>query len=151
MQPAGATADARFCGLAPVWVALLTAMHRISSALLPSDEEARMQAVHRYHILDSPTDGAFDRIPPLAARLFSVPVAIVSVVDHEIWFKSHFGTDVDQIGRDPGLCASAILQQDAWVVSDAPTLRSYRDERPRNASPKPPPPGNLAGDSRRTA
>ncbi|WAP52512.1 GAF domain-containing protein [Arthrobacter sp. ATA002] len=49
-----------------------------------------------------------------------MPVAIVSVVDTDrIWFKSHHGTDVQQIGRDPGLCASAILQDDAWVVSDA--------------------------------
>lgn len=81
-----------------------------------------MRAVHRYRILDTPPDGSFDRIAALAARIFSVPVAIVSVVDHDrIWFKSHHGTDVQQIGRDPGLCASAILQDDAWVVRDAAT------------------------------
>ena len=52
--------------------------------------------------------------------MFSVPVAIVSVVDHDrIWFKAHHGTEVTQIGRDPGLCASAILQDDVWVIEDA--------------------------------
>ena len=85
-----------------------------------ANEEARMRAVERYRILDTPPDGTFDRIAGLAARMFSVPVAIVSVVDHDrIWFKAHHGTDVGEIGRDPGLCASAILQDDAWVVPDA--------------------------------
>lgn len=79
-----------------------------------------MRAVERYRILDTPTDGAFDRVAGLAARMFSVPVAIVSVVDHDrIWFKAHHGTEVNEIGRDPGLCASAILQDDVWVVEDA--------------------------------
>ena len=51
-----------------------------------------------------------------------MPVAIVSVVDHDrIWFKAHHGTDVTEIGRDPGLCASAILQDDAWIVENATT------------------------------
>lgn len=87
-----------------------------------ANEEARMRAVERYRILDTPQDGTFDRIVGLAARMFSVPVAIVSVVDHDrIWFKAHHGTDVGEIGRDPGLCASAILQDDAWVVPDART------------------------------
>jgi serine/threonine protein kinase len=42
----------------------------------PPDEAGRMEVVHRYQILDSPQDGAFDRITALAARLFSVPIAI---------------------------------------------------------------------------
>jgi sigma-B regulation protein RsbU (phosphoserine phosphatase) len=86
------------------------------------DEVQRMAAVRRYDILDTPPDGAFDRIAALAARLFGVPIAIVSIVDTDrIWFKSHHGVDVTQIGRDPGLCASAILGDDPWVVTDART------------------------------
>lgn len=85
-------------------------------------EESRMQAVHRYRILDTLPDGMFDRVAAIAARVFSVPVAIVSIVDHDrIWFKTHHGTDVEQIGKDPGLCASAILQDGPWIISDATT------------------------------
>ncbi|MET1021480.1 MAG: GAF domain-containing protein, partial [Arthrobacter sp.] len=134
--------------LAPLWVALLTSMldrdpaarpparevslalrqevingagrHRRDAVALVTDEGGRMQAVERYQILDTPADGAFDRIAALAARMFSVPVAIVSVVDHDrIWFKAHHGTEVTEIGRDPGLCASSVLQGDAWIVRDA--------------------------------
>jgi serine/threonine protein kinase len=134
--------------LAPMWVSLLSSMlardpaarpparevslalrqevingaarHRLDSSQPATDEENRMRAVERYRILDTPADGAFDRIASLAARMFSVPVAIVSVVDHDrIWFKAHHGTDVTEIGRDPGLCASAILQDEAWVIESA--------------------------------
>ena len=91
-----------------------------TSSALPPDEAARLEAVHRYQILDTPQDGAFDRITALAARLFSVPIAIVSVVDQDrIWFKSHHGLDVDEVDREPGLCASAILQDEPWIVEDA--------------------------------
>ena len=87
---------------------------------VPADERQRLAAVRRYDILDTPPDGAFDRITALAARLFKAPIAIVSIVDRDrIWFKSHHGLDVTEIGRDPGLCASAILQIDPYVLADA--------------------------------
>jgi len=89
-------------------------------AILPPNEPERLAAVKRYDILDTPPDGAFDHITTLAARFFKVPIAIISIVDTDrIWFKSHYGVDVEQIDRDPGLCASAILQDTPWLVTDA--------------------------------
>lgn len=85
-----------------------------------SKERDRLAAVARYEILDTPPDGAFDRITAIAARRFNVPIAIISVVDHDrIWFKSHHGLDIKQISRDPGLCASAIMSDEAYVLTDA--------------------------------
>lgn len=79
-----------------------------------------MLAVKRYDILDTPPDGAFDRVTALAARRFDVPISIVSIVDSDrIWFKSHHGLSVNQISRDPGLCASAILSREPHVLLDA--------------------------------
>src|SRR3982075_1227096 len=79
-----------------------------------------MAAVKRYDILDTPPDGAFDRITAIAARRFDVPISIISIVDHDrIWFKSHYGLDVNEIGRAPGLCASAILSPLPHVLSNA--------------------------------
>ena len=90
------------------------------SGAIPADEGRRLAALRRYDILDTPPDGTFDRITAIAARLFRVPIAIVSLVDHDrIWFKSHHGLEAQQIGRDPGLCASAILQDGPWVLGDA--------------------------------
>ena len=87
---------------------------------IPANEQQRLAAVRRYDVLDTPPDGAFDRITAIAARRFDVPIAIISIVDeNRIWFKSHHGLPVEEIGRDPGLCASAILSPEVHIVLDA--------------------------------
>lgn len=92
----------------------------VSPGIIPENELQRIAAVKRYDILDTPPDGAFDRITTIAARRFDVPISIISIVDHDrIWFKSQHGLDVKQIGRDPGLCASAILSDMPHILSDA--------------------------------
>jgi formate hydrogenlyase transcriptional activator len=89
-------------------------------AMLPQNERERLDALQRYRILDTPSDGAFDHLTAVAADFFQVPIAIVSLVDHDrIWFKSHHGLDACEIGREPGLCASAILSPDVYYVRDA--------------------------------
>lgn len=91
-------------------------------SIIPPNEFGRLAAVQRYDVLDTPPDGAFDRVTALAANLFSTPISIISLVDHDrIWFKSHHGVDAEQIDREPGLCASAILHDDAWLLEDART------------------------------
>ncbi|MGA5143439.1 PP2C family protein-serine/threonine phosphatase [Streptomyces griseoincarnatus] len=86
----------------------------------PDVEAARIAAVRRYDILDTPPDGAFDRVAAMAARLFDVPVVTVTIVDTDrIWFKAAHGLEgVAEIGRDPGLCGSAILRDDTVVIPD---------------------------------
>lgn len=84
-------------------------------------EAQRIRAVRRYDILDTPPDGSFDHVTQIAARLLGTPIAIISIVDTDrIWFKSHHGVDVEQISREPGLCASAIMQHGPWLVNNAP-------------------------------
>ncbi len=95
-------------------------MRSTAGSTVPLHEAERLAAVRRYDILDTPADGTFDRVTRLAARIFDVPIAIVSIVDHDrIWFKSHHGIDVEQVDREPGLCASAILHDTPWIVADA--------------------------------
>ncbi|MDQ6755730.1 MAG: GAF domain-containing sensor histidine kinase [Bacteroidota bacterium] len=85
-------------------------------------EKERIESLKKYDILDTPPDGSFDRITKLAATLLGVPIAIVTLVDTDrIWFKSRYGLDVQQIGRDPGLCASAILSNEFYEVDNALT------------------------------
>jgi GAF domain-containing protein len=89
--------------------------------IIPSNEAERLQAVRRYQILDTPPDGTFDRITALASELFDVPIALVTIVDEDrIWFKSRSGLDgIQEIPREPGLCASAILQDTPYIVEEA--------------------------------
>jgi formate hydrogenlyase transcriptional activator len=91
-------------------------------AMLPPDEPERLAALQRYQILDTPPDGAFNHLTAVAAALFTVPIAVVSLVDHDrIWFKSHHGLDLCETGREPGLCASAIFSPDVYHIRDAVT------------------------------
>lgn len=114
----------------------------ILPAIAPSEpsavsvETARMAAVHRYDILDTPPDGAYDRVAALAARLFEVPVATVTIVDEDrIWFRAAHGLEgVSEIGRDPGLCASAVLIDEATVIPDT-LLDSVACSNPLVAGP----------------
>lgn len=83
-------------------------------------QSARLAAVRRYGLLDTPADGHFDRITRLAARIFDVPICIVSIVDVDrVWFMSHHGTDAEETSRGPGLCDSAILEDEVWISQDA--------------------------------
>lgn len=84
-------------------------------------EAARIEVLRKYDILDTPPDGRFDRITRLAATLLNVPIAIVSLVDTDrIWFKSKFGIELSEVEREPGLCASAILSDELYLVENAP-------------------------------
>ena len=85
-------------------------------------ELERLAALRRYEILDTPPEGAFNRLVKAAASLYNMPIAIVSLVDEDrIWFKAEFGVGTNQIARAPGLCASAILSDDVYVVENART------------------------------
>jgi len=90
---------------------------------LTDKESERIKAVARYDILDTPQDGAFDRIAALAAKLFQVPMATVCIVDTDrIWFKATLGLPgVRQVSRDPGLAASVILEGKPYLVTNART------------------------------
>jgi signal transduction histidine kinase len=83
-------------------------------------EEQRLQSLKRYDMLSLPPDTHFDNIVDLAARVFNVPVAMISLVDKEyIWFKANHGHNIQKIERTAGLCASAILADDVYMVEDA--------------------------------
>ncbi|HEV7623510.1 MAG TPA: protein kinase [Amnibacterium sp.] len=86
----------------------------------PHDAEtARLEAVQRYNLVDTPPDGAFDRITSLAARIFDVPIALVTIVDADrIWFKSHYGIDVSETERRRGLSTAGGLHDHTLVIED---------------------------------
>lgn len=88
-------------------------------------EAERLKALRAYEILDTPPDGAFDHVTALACRIFQVPISLVSLVDEDrIWFKSRHGLDTAEIPRSPGLCASAMFSDEAYVIKN--TLQDPR-------------------------
>lgn len=83
-------------------------------------ETRRMAAVTRYVVLDTARNRNFDTIAGAAARHLDCPIGFVSIVDADrIWYKATVGLgDLRQTVREPGLCASAILQDDPYVVAN---------------------------------
>src|SRR5262249_27212312 len=71
---------------------LLRTQIRWARPPLPTDEEQRLATLYSLKILDTPAEQRFDRLTRLAAGIFGVPVALVSLVDRERqWFKSAHG------------------------------------------------------------
>ncbi len=86
---------------------------------IPANETERLAALHRYKILDTPPEAAFDRITTLAARLFNMPIALISLVDESrAWFKSCIGFTAREVPRDATLCSFAVLTNEPLIISD---------------------------------
>ena len=91
-------------------------------APLPTDETRRLQAVLKLQLLDTPPDPRFDRVTRVAARLFGLPIAAVTLLDGERQFlKSRVGVDISETPRRISFCSHAILQNDVMIVEDAST------------------------------
>lgn len=94
--------------------------YRWLRASMPENEVERLQALHSLNLVESSGDEKFDRYTRIAAAMFNVPYALVSIVDADRqWFKSTYGTDVDQTPRDVSFCGHAIHHPDVMVVNDA--------------------------------
>jgi PAS domain S-box-containing protein len=90
------------------------------AAPIPSNEAERLAALYRYKILDTPPEAAFDRITRLAARLFDMPIALISLVDESrAWFKSCIGFGASEVSRDATLCSFAVLTDEPLIIPDA--------------------------------
>ncbi len=86
---------------------------------IASNEEARLASLHSLDILDTPPEERFDRITRVAAELFGVPIALISLVDSDRqWFKSCYGIKATETPRDISFCAHAILGNDIFYVPD---------------------------------
>jgi CheY-like chemotaxis protein len=96
-----------------------------SPAPLTIDEEQRLRALQDMQILDTPPEERFDRYTRIAAGLFDVPIALVSLIDRDRqWFKSRHGLEVLETPRETAFCAHAILDRAVLQVAD--TLHDVR-------------------------
>ena len=84
------------------------------------DEAARLEALHRYDILDTPPEEQFDRIAQLARVLFDTPIAAITLVDQDRqWFKASVGLNTQQTPRQDSFCSRAMENDGVFVVPDA--------------------------------
>ena len=91
----------------------------------PDNETERQQALDDSGLLAEGSEERFDRITRLACHTFSVPIALVSLIDRDRqWFKSRQGLDATETPRDISFCGHAIHHSEPLVVED-----TLEDER----------------------
>ena len=95
--------------------------------VLENDQE-RVRALREYAILDTPKEAVFDAITELAAAICGVPIALISLVDHDRqWFKSRLGIDAPETPRNIAFCAHAIQSPQLFEVPDAHQDQRFND------------------------
>ena len=96
---------------------------------VPANESTRIETLRSFNILDTSPEERFDRLTRLAKHLFSVPIALVSLVDtNRQWFKSCVGLSAIETPRDISFCGHAILGDNIFMVPDTLTdVRFYNN------------------------
>lgn len=92
---------------------------------IPDNETERQQALDDTGLLTEGPEERFDRITRLACHTFSVPIALVSLIDRgRQWFKSREGLDATETPRDISFCGHTIHQSEPMIIED-----TLEDER----------------------
>lgn len=98
-----------------------------TQADLMDDEQVRLSALCRYSILDTPSELQFDRLVELAARVFDLPIALISFVAEERqWFKANQGLAISETPRCESFCAVAIQRDGVMVIPDTLLDKEFR-------------------------
>jgi GAF domain-containing protein len=90
----------------------------IENAMTPY-EQRRLEALAKLNLLDTSPSAALDRITRIAARVFNLPFAAVSLTDsHRQWFKSRVGVKRTHIPRLSAPCALVTESENVLVIED---------------------------------
>jgi len=97
-------------------------------AAIPENEQARIQALLQYEVLDTEAESVYDDFVKLASYICQTPISLISLVDPtRQWFKAKVGCPATETSRDFAFCAHAIHQSDVFVVPDTLTDQRFVD------------------------
>lgn len=108
----------------------------MTTVLEYSGEQSRLAALAEYGVESGLADPGFDRLVQLAASIFGVPIALVSLVEAERQlFAASVGLDVCETSRDISFCAYAMRGEDIMIVPDARADLRFRNNPLVTGSP----------------
>jgi len=89
-------------------------------------EQARLEALSRYQILDTEPEQAYDNLARLAAFICGTSIALVNFIDeNRQWFKAKLGVDVPEVPRTFGLSYLCLERKDIVVIKDTLKHEQY--------------------------
>ena len=92
------------------------------------DEDRRLDALAELAVLDTPVEAEFEQLTALAASVFGVESAAISLVDHDRqWFKSRVNLSFAETPRDIAFCHYTVEERDLLVVNDAAQDPRFQD------------------------
>jgi predicted PurR-regulated permease PerM/methylmalonyl-CoA mutase cobalamin-binding subunit len=98
---------------------------------ISDNEENRLQELARLHLADGTREEVFDRITKKLARVFDVPIALITFIDRDHqWVKSQVGlpeaiADARKISRELSVCGHVIANGELLVVEDLARDRRF--------------------------
>jgi len=103
----------------------------MTAAPIPEDEEERLAALAELHLLDTEAEPVFDRITARLARVFEVPIALITLVDRDRqFFKSQTGLPEDlakarETARNVSVCGHVVAKNQVMVIEDLARDRRF--------------------------
>ncbi|MGA2592102.1 MAG: GAF domain-containing protein [Bryobacteraceae bacterium] len=95
---------------------------------IPPNEQARLELLRQYQILDTAAEQVFDEITALAANICETPICLLTFVDRDrTWYKSSVGMEVTETPREIAFCSHAICQDELYVVPDTRADERFAD------------------------
>ncbi len=101
------------------------------AAPIPANEEARLTTLQTLNILDSLPEESFNGITAKVARVFEVPIALITFIDRERqWIKAGTGlpNDIEEtrtIERAQSICGHVIASDQPLTVEDIARDRRF--------------------------
>ena len=90
--------------------------------LIPSYEHERLAALQPYQVLGTPGQGVFNDFVSVVAKLFDVPIALVSLVraDDVVFIGNEGLPEATIAAREDSMCSVAILHEGPTVFENIP-------------------------------
>ncbi len=115
---------------------MLITIVMVMTRALQDEEAARLKELHRYQILNTEPEAAFERIVKLAQRVFEVPIVQINFIDEaRQWPKASFGLDPCETDLEASFCVHTIQQDDVMVVLNTTTDARLRHTRSVTSAP----------------
>ena len=103
----------------------------MTAAPIPADEEERLATLAALNLLDTEAEPVFDRITAKLARVFEVPIALISLMDRDRqFFKSQIGLPMElakarQTARNVSVCGHVVAKNQVMVIEDLARDRRF--------------------------